>query len=71
MQVPKDHVIFQQGDEGSTFYIIDIGAVKVLVLDERLSASGAPNRYGSCVCVLEDGDSFALEAAVSSLDKTY
>ena len=28
-QVPKESVIFQQGDEGSTFYIIYTGAVKV------------------------------------------
>ena len=51
--MPKDTVVFQQGDEGTTFYILYSGAVKVIVQD----AANAMD-HGSTVCVLEDGDSF-------------
>lgn len=51
--VPKDAPIFSQGDEGTTFYVIYMGAAKVFVSDGRL-----PGQQGACVCVLEDGDSF-------------
>ena len=53
--VEKDTVIFEQGDEGTSFFILFTGAVKVLV--NRGGLQGAEG-YGSCVCVLEDGDSF-------------
>lgn len=58
--VDKDHTVFEQGDEGEVFYIIYSGAVKVLVADSRSSPTGmgSPREFGSCVCVLEDGDSF-------------
>lgn len=49
--VPADEPIFTQGDEGTTFYIIYSGAVKVMVKDKE-------SHDASCVCVLEDGDSF-------------
>ena len=55
----KDHVVFEQGDEGSVFYIIYSGAVKVMVADPRMErASSLGSQYGSCVAALEDGDSF-------------
>jgi CRP-like cAMP-binding protein len=103
--LPKGHTIFEQGDEGSTFYIIYMGAAKVYVAYATAapaahqtdpkplrslesfnhpfsafesdatsslgrSAAGAPaaaappaaaqplHKLGTCVCLLEDGDSF-------------
>jgi len=56
-EVNKNQLIFQQGDEGTTFYVIYSGAIKVLVLDARTGFGGATG-FGSNVCVLEDGDSF-------------
>ncbi|KAL1524444.1 hypothetical protein AB1Y20_019339 [Prymnesium parvum] len=53
--LPKDTVIFKQGDYGDAFYIVFRGAVKVYVNKET---SGRTTRLGSCVGVLEDGDSF-------------
>ena len=51
--VPKDTAVFSQGDEGTTFYVIHLGAAKVLVHDWRSTKA-----HGTCVCTLEDGDSF-------------
>ena len=102
--VPKDTVVFQQGEEGKTVYVIYHGAAKVYVAytkpakaaswglmaglgptklgaqaatstkleyiepnadgeEESEEAKGASEeakvaKLGSCVCVLEDGDSF-------------
>lgn len=50
--LPKDSPVFAQGDDGTTFYIIYAGAAKVFISDGHLAAQQ------SCVCVLEDGDSF-------------
>jgi len=57
-QIDLHKPIFEQGDEGTTFYIIYSGAVKVCVLDQRGGTHSGSGRDGSCVCVLEDGDSF-------------
>ena len=107
----KDEAVFEQGQHGSTFYIIYSGAVRVFVSDANATGAGAsagavpsvgataaprfrgtmgqapgtaptaepgpasrtPTRrrlpgaepdpseheaFGTCVCVLEDGDSF-------------
>ena len=82
--VDKESVVFSQGDEGTTFYIIYKGAATVYVPDEdREKGQGSlgqaatalqslARRRGSvvtadglrlarqqtCVCMLEDGDSF-------------
>ena len=48
--------IFDQGDTGSTFYVIYKGGVKVYVKDTKQpQPSGS---IGTCVVTLEDGDSF-------------
>ena len=49
--VEKAEDIFRQGDEGTTFYIIFRGAAKCYV-------SASKDVLGTCVCVLEDGDSY-------------
>jgi len=51
-RLDREQVVFTQGEEGTTFYIIHWGAAKVYVSD----ADTLPP--GQCVCVLEDGDSF-------------
>lgn len=85
--LPKDTLVFAQGDEGVSFYIIYMGATKVHVqyappsqaasfgMATKLSSAklGAQqadgyeegrddddglSKLGTCVCVLEDGDSF-------------
>ena len=55
--VQIDESIFVQGEEGTTFYIIYSGAVKVMVQEKDYIRKNS-NDVGSCVCVLEDGDSF-------------
>uniref|UniRef100_A0A7S4AYH9 Cyclic nucleotide-binding domain-containing protein n=1 Tax=Chrysotila carterae TaxID=13221 RepID=A0A7S4AYH9_CHRCT len=54
--------VFTQGSYGTTFYIIYIGACKVYATEGELGAKAV---HESCVCVLEDGDSFG-ELALSS-----
>ena len=55
-RVQRGDIVFQEGSHGVTFYIIFSGAVKILVVDDRFKAT--PGHLGSCVAVLEDGDSF-------------
>ena len=90
--VDKESVVFSQGDEGTTFYIIYKGAATVYVPDEdREKGQGSlgqaatalqslARRRGSvvtadglrlarqqtCVCMLEDGDSFGELALLGS-----
>jgi len=60
-----EQTIIKQGETGYIFYIIYTGGVRVHVHNERSATNGdvtpsdssAPT-VGSCVCVLEDGDSF-------------
>ena len=63
--VPKGVNVFSQGDIGTTFYVIYRGAAKVYVkeaLTDPPPTSILPlppsKQLGTCVCVLEDGDSF-------------
>ena len=51
--VPKDTVLFRQGDEGSTFYIVFRGAVKVYVSGSvsRLGLRCRPDRRAAAVRV--------------------
>ena len=90
--VDKESVVFSQGDEGTTFYIIYKGAATVYVPDDdREKGQGSlgqaatalqslARRRGSvvtadglrlarqqtCVCMLEDGDSFGELALLGS-----
>ena len=48
--VPKETVLFSQGDEGTTFYIVFRGAVDI--------NGKVRSTLGNCVGMLEDGDSF-------------
>lgn len=48
-----DQHVFDQGDTGSTFYVIYKGGARVFVNDGKLSSG-----FGQCVVTLEDGDSF-------------
>ena len=94
--IPKDTAIFEQGDEGTSFYVIYLGAAKVYVDYEKPSRAASLGMMGglsstklgaqvatsqvevdleggnksspkpSCVCVLEDGDSFGELALMGS-----
>jgi len=54
-RLDKEECVFSQGDEGTTFYVIYLGATKVYI--KELGGALARSK-GACVCVLEDGDSF-------------
>lgn len=53
--IPKDHHVIEQGTEGTEFFIIFGGSVKVHVDDGR---NQDLRGLGTCVAELQDGDSF-------------
>lgn len=58
----NDEHIFDQGDVGTTFYVIYSGSVKVYVNDYKSGKEGV----GACVATLEVGDAFGELALVGN-----
>ena len=62
----SDQHVFEQGDQGSTFYIIYQGGVKVWVNDGKGVSKVNDGGYGTCVATLLEGDSFGELALIGN-----